>query len=56
VSSDLAKKMIIAWLETKFLGGRHLKRVKLIDSFEKITPRVYKVLRGCACVGKESAK
>ena len=31
VSPDLAKKMIIVWLETKFLGGRHLKRVKLID-------------------------
>jgi len=31
VSVDLAKKMIKAWLETKFLGGRHLKRVRLID-------------------------
>ena len=31
VSPDLAKKMIVAWLETKFLGRRHLRRVKLID-------------------------
>lgn len=35
VSPDLAKKMISAWLETKFLGGRHLKRVKLIDTLSK---------------------
>jgi len=31
VSLDLAKKMIAVWLKTQFLGGRHLKRVKLID-------------------------
>ena len=31
VTADLAKKMITVWLNTKFLGGRHLRRVKLID-------------------------
>ena len=31
VTADLAKKMITVWLKTKFLGGRHLRRVKLID-------------------------
>jgi len=31
VTADLAKKMIAVWLKTKFLGGRHLRRVKLID-------------------------
>ncbi len=36
VKADLAKKMVTAWLNTKFEGGRHLRRVKLIDSI-KIT-------------------
>jgi len=31
VTAYLAKKMIAVWLKTKFLGGRHLRRVKLID-------------------------
>lgn len=31
VKADLAKRMVIAWLNTKFLGGRHLKRLRLID-------------------------
>ncbi len=31
VKADLAKKIISAWLKTEFLGGRHLRRVKLID-------------------------
>jgi ribose 5-phosphate isomerase B len=31
VKADLAKKMVVAWLKTDFLGGRHLRRVKLID-------------------------
>ena len=31
VKVDLAKRMVLAWLNTKFLGGRHLKRVKLIE-------------------------
>ncbi len=31
VKADIAKRMVDAWLKTKFLGGRHLKRVKLID-------------------------
>ena len=31
VKPDLAKRMVIAWLNTKFLGGRHLKRLKMID-------------------------
>ena len=36
VKPDLAKRMVIAWLNTKFLGGRHLKRVKLIDQIDKL--------------------
>jgi RpiB/LacA/LacB family sugar-phosphate isomerase len=35
VKADLAKRMVIAWLNTKFLGGRHLKRVKLINMIEQ---------------------
>jgi RpiB/LacA/LacB family sugar-phosphate isomerase len=35
VKPDLAKKMVITWLNTKFLGGRHLKRVKLIDQIDR---------------------
>jgi ribose 5-phosphate isomerase B len=31
VKTDLAKRMVIVWLNTNFLGGRHLKRIKLID-------------------------
>ena len=31
VKTDLAKRITLAWLNTKFLGGRHLKRIKLID-------------------------
>ncbi len=57
VKADLAKRIISIWLNTKFLGGRHLKRVRLINRIDKkITPRAYKVLRGCAHVGKECTK
>ncbi len=35
VKPDLAKRMVIVWLNTKFLGGRHLKRLKLINSIEQ---------------------
>ena len=35
VKADLAKRIISAWLNTKFLGGRHLKRVKLINCIDK---------------------
>lgn len=35
VKADLAKRMVQAWLNTKFLGGRHLKRVKLINQIDK---------------------
>ena len=35
VKADLAKKMVSAWLKTEFLGGRHLKRVKLINKIEQ---------------------
>lgn len=31
VKADLAKKIVSAWLNTEFLGGRHLRRVKLIE-------------------------
>ena len=35
VKADLAKRMVGAWLNTKFLAGRHLRRVKLISEIEK---------------------
>ena len=35
VKADLAKRMVTAWLNTKFLGGRHLRRLKLIDQIDK---------------------
>lgn len=41
VKADLAKKMVTVWLNTAFDGGRHLKRIKLIN-------RIDKKLRSCA--------
>jgi len=35
VKADLAKRMVLSWLNTKFLGGRHLRRIKLIDQIDK---------------------
>ncbi len=35
VKTDLAKRMVWAWLNTKFLGGRHLRRIKLINQIDK---------------------
>ena len=35
VKTDLAKRITLAWLNTKFLGGRHLRRVKLIDYYKE---------------------
>jgi len=35
VKSDLAERMASVWLNTKFLGGRHLRRVKQISQIEK---------------------
>ena len=35
VNADLAKKIVLAWLATKFLGGRHSRRVKLINQIDK---------------------
>ncbi len=35
VKADLAKKMVTAWLNTKFLGGRHLRRIKLINQIDR---------------------
>ena len=35
VKADLAKRMVSAWLNTKFLGGRHLRRVKQISEIEQ---------------------
>ena len=35
VKPDQAKRMVTAWLNTKFLGGRHLRRVQLIDQIDK---------------------
>lgn len=31
VKADQAKKIVSAWLTEKFLGGRHLRRMKLIE-------------------------
>ncbi len=41
VKADLAKRMVWAWLNTGFLGGRHLRRLKLINQIDKKinTPR-----------------
>ena len=41
VKADLAKKIVSAWLKTSFLGGRHLKRVKLINKIDQM-------IRSCA--------
>ena len=35
LKADLAKRMVSAWLNTKFLGGRHLRRIKLINQIDK---------------------
>lgn len=35
VKPDQAKRMVMVWLNTKFLGGRHLRRVRLIDQIDK---------------------
>ena len=35
VKADLAKRMVSAWLNTKFLGGRHLRRIQLINQIDK---------------------
>ena len=35
VKADLAKRMVWAWLNTKFLGGRHLRRIRLINKIDK---------------------
>jgi len=42
VKADLAKRMVSAWLNTKFLGGRHLKRLKLINCIEQNIRRTVK--------------
>ena len=34
VNADLAKRMVSFWLNTKFLKGRHLRRVKLINQID----------------------
>lgn len=35
VTSALAKKMALAWLNTKFQGGRHQRRLNIIKSIER---------------------
>ena len=35
LSTDLLKKMVKAWLETEFGGGRHERRVRKIGQIEK---------------------
>ena len=35
VKADAAKRMVSAWLNTDFLGGRYLRRVKLINNIEQ---------------------
>ena len=42
VKADLAKRMVWAWLNTKFLRGRHLRRVELINQIDK------NIIRSCA--------
>ncbi|MFA4988821.1 MAG: ribose 5-phosphate isomerase B [Candidatus Omnitrophota bacterium] len=42
VKAELAKKMAGLWLKTEFLGGRHLKRVKLINGIENQIRRCVK--------------
>ena len=51
VKPDLAKRMVSAWLKTKFLGGRHLRRVKLINQIDKKihTRRLAELRRCCLC-------
>lgn len=36
VDFDKAKKMVEAWLEAPFEGGRHLRRLKKIERIEKL--------------------
>lgn len=36
VDFDKAKKMVAAWLETPFEGGRHLRRLEKIERIEKL--------------------
>jgi ribose 5-phosphate isomerase B len=48
VKADLAKRMVWAWLNTKFLGGRHSRRLNLINQIDK---RIrHSALRGIAPV------
>jgi RpiB/LacA/LacB family sugar-phosphate isomerase len=35
VKEGLAKRIAAAWLDTEFLGGRHLRRLKLINQIDK---------------------
>ena len=35
VTKTAAKKIVAAWLKTKFEGGRHLRRIKKIASYEQ---------------------
>jgi len=35
VSGDLAKRMVKAWLNTEFQGGRHQRRLNIIKSIER---------------------
>lgn len=35
VTSALAKKMVLVWLNTEFQGGRHQRRLNIIKSIEK---------------------
>jgi len=35
VKADLAKRIVWAWLNTRFLGGRHLRRIKLINQIDR---------------------
>lgn len=35
VKPELAKRMVGVWLETEFMKGRHLKRLKLINNIGK---------------------
>lgn len=39
VNEGLAKKIVHVWLKTKFSGGRHARRLKLLKKIEKLACR-----------------
>lgn len=57
VKTDLAKRIVLTWLRASFLGGRHLKRIKIINCIDKkIKPCADKLSRGDGLAAKERLK